>query len=89
MGRSGTFGPVAAIGRDHTGLFLGALAIAYPNIGDLATLEALTVREALALSEDLSSQNIQVASDCKWWLKRSRKEERQAMGKSFGTSSNI
>lgn len=65
VGRSGTFGPVGAIGRDHMGAFLGASTIMYPNIGDLATLEALAVREALALSEDLSSQNIQVAPDCK------------------------
>ena len=46
-------------------LYLGASAIVFNSISDPATLEALAVREAMALAEDLQLQAIHVASDCK------------------------
>lgn len=65
VGRSGTYGAVETICRNHEGVFLGASAVVYRNIGDPTTLEALAVREALALVEDLYQQHIHIASDCK------------------------
>lgn len=65
VGRSGMFGAVAVVSRDPAGVFLGASVIGFPNIGDPTTLEALAVRESLALSKDLNLQHIRVASDCK------------------------
>ena len=39
--------------------------IVFKHITDLETLEALAIREALSLSDDLYVQRIQIASDCK------------------------
>ena len=58
-------GTIAAIARDENGMFLGASSLGFRAITNPTTLEALAVREALALSEDLQLQNIHVASDCK------------------------
>ena len=58
-------GTAAAICRDHTGNFLGASAILVRGVYDPPTLEALAVREALALAKDLNLQNLHIASDCK------------------------
>lgn len=44
---------------------MGALAIFFSEISEPATLEALAVREALALEQDLYVHLILVASDCK------------------------
>lgn len=62
---NGSFGSVGAICRDHDGAYLGASAIVFRNISDPTTLEALAIREALALSDDLYIQRVHVASDCK------------------------
>lgn len=59
------YGYVAAVCRSHDGLFLDASIIVFTGIHDPPTLEALAVREALALVEDLNLQQIHVASDCK------------------------
>ena len=58
-------GAAVAICRDHDGSFQGASAIVVKGVFDPPTLEALAVREALALAEDLNIQRIHVASDCK------------------------
>ena len=57
-------GSVAAICRNRDGLYLGASSVVFRGITDPTTLEALAVREALALAEDLNIQAIHVASDC-------------------------
>ncbi|KAE8809202.1 putative cysteine-rich receptor-like protein kinase 20 [Hordeum vulgare] len=59
------YGAVAAVRHSDIGLFLGASVIVFGGIFDPPTLEALAVREALALAEDLNLQRIHVASDCK------------------------
>lgn len=64
VSRSGGFGSVGAICRDHEGTFLGASRILFPFIDDPSTLEALATHEALALAEDLYVQRTVVASDC-------------------------
>ena len=46
---------------------MGASAFIFTNIDDPATLEALAIREGLALAEDLNQNCIHVASDCKGW----------------------
>uniref|UniRef100_A0A453APP0 RNase H type-1 domain-containing protein n=1 Tax=Aegilops tauschii subsp. strangulata TaxID=200361 RepID=A0A453APP0_AEGTS len=57
-------GVAAAICRNQ-GVFQGASAIVFKGIADPPTVEALAIREALALVEDLNLQSIHVASDCK------------------------
>jgi hypothetical protein len=61
----GDFGAGAVVCRGHSGAFLGASSITFRNISDPTTLEALAVREGLAIAEDLNEQRIQIASDCK------------------------
>ncbi|XP_073363196.1 uncharacterized protein [Aegilops tauschii subsp. strangulata] len=63
--KGGRRGAVAALCRDHVGNFLGASVVSFKGIGDAATLEALAVREALALAQDLNEPKIHIASDCK------------------------
>ncbi|KAE8817621.1 F-box/WD-40 repeat-containing protein [Hordeum vulgare] len=58
-------GVVGVVCRDSTGVFLGDSAISLQHIYDRVALEALAVREAMALAEDVYVQKIQVASDCK------------------------
>ena len=58
-------GVAAAICRNKEGVFQGASAIVLRNIADPPTIEALAIREALALAEDLNLHSIHVASDCK------------------------
>lgn len=65
MSRNGDFDAVGAVWRDHLGVFLGASAIVIRGITDLTTLEAMSMREALLLAEDLYVHNILVAMDCK------------------------
>uniref|UniRef100_A0A453APT6 RNase H type-1 domain-containing protein n=1 Tax=Aegilops tauschii subsp. strangulata TaxID=200361 RepID=A0A453APT6_AEGTS len=55
-------GVAAAICRNQ-GVFQGASAIVFKGIADPPTVEALAIREALALVEDLNLQSIHVASD--------------------------
>ena len=62
---SGKFGAVGVICRDVAGTFLGASSLNFQHIFDPVALEALAVREVLALAEDLYVHKIQVASDCK------------------------
>ena len=58
-------GAVAVVCRGSNRVFLGASSITFKHMHDPVTLEALAVREALALAEDLYVQKIHVASDCK------------------------
>jgi hypothetical protein len=55
---------VAAIARDHIGLFLGASALTFPGQLDAETLEALAYREGLALASDIYARRVCLASDC-------------------------
>ena len=55
---------MAALCRDHNGVFLGSSAVFYQGIRDPMILETYACREALALAEDLAAQNIVVASNC-------------------------
>ncbi|KAE8794886.1 Heat shock protein STI [Hordeum vulgare] len=59
------FGYIGVISRDQEGTFLGASTFVFRFISDPPTLEALSIRKALALAKDLYIQNIEVASDCK------------------------
>ena len=65
LSRGGTYGAVVAVCRDQHGLFLGASVVGFWQINDPQTLESLSIREALALAEDLYVQSIHVGSDCK------------------------
>ena len=47
------------------GRFLGASVLAFRHIANPQVLEALAVREALALADDLYLRRTHVASDCK------------------------
>ena len=46
-------------------MFIGASTFGFNNIVDPPTLEALAIREALALADDLYLRRVEVASDCK------------------------
>ena len=54
--------------------FLGSILFFSRNIDDPHTLEALAIREALALSDDLYLRRIHVASDWKGVVEEVRKE---------------
>lgn len=56
---------MVAVSRDSGGIFLGASCITVNYISCPETLEAMAIREALALAEDLYVWKIHVASDCK------------------------
>ncbi|KAI5003835.1 hypothetical protein ZWY2020_030995 [Hordeum vulgare] len=57
-------GAVAAVCRDHSGMYLGASAVVYRGIVDHFLLETFACREALALADDLLVTNLKVPSDC-------------------------
>lgn len=65
VSRAGGFGAVATICRDYSGAFQGPSAVIFRNIDDPEVLETLAIREALAVAEDLYTQKIFPASDCK------------------------
>jgi ribonuclease HI len=65
VSRTEGHGVAAAFCRDSNGAYLGASAVVFAGISDPATLEALAVREALALAEDLSLDQAYIVSDCK------------------------
>ena len=52
----------------------------FKYIADLQTFEALVIRDALALSEDLYLRRIHVASDCKGVVEEVRKENAASYG---------
>ena len=56
---------IVVICRNHEGMFIGASTCGFSNIVDPPTLEALAIREALALADDLYLRRVEVASDCK------------------------
>ncbi|XP_073355662.1 uncharacterized protein [Aegilops tauschii subsp. strangulata] len=58
-------GTVATVCRGRDGLFIGASTVTFIGTNDPIALEALAVREALALADDLYERRILVASDCK------------------------
>ena len=68
------YGAVGAISRSADGSFLGASALVFRHVSEPETLEALAIREALALSDDLYLRRIHVASDCKVVVEDIRKE---------------
>ena len=63
--RTRPVGAVAAVCRDRHVLFLGASTITFDGLDDPTMLEALAIRESLALADDLYERRILVASDCK------------------------
>ena len=66
LARKGRSWAIATMCRDHSrDYFLGSSAIVFNDISELATLEALACREALALALDLSLDRIVIACDCK------------------------
>ena len=73
--RHARFGAVGAIYRSPDGIFLGASALVMRHIGDPETLEAMAIREGLALAEDLYQRCIHVASDCKQVVDSLKKED--------------
>ena len=78
--RQARFGAVGAICRSSDGLFLGASALIIEHIGDPETLEAMAIREGLALAEDLYQRRIHVASDCKKVVDSLKKEDASPYG---------
>ena len=58
-------GSAVALCRDKNGTFIGASALVIKGIHDPTALEALVVRESMALADDLGLNSIHVASDCK------------------------
>ena len=58
-------GAVAAVCRDFHGNYMGASTITFVGIFDPTTLDALVVREAQALADDLYERRIYIASYCK------------------------
>ncbi|KAE8815610.1 hypothetical protein D1007_07088 [Hordeum vulgare] len=58
-------GVVAAICRDHTGLYLGSSTVVFRGSNDTAIWESYAFREAISLAEDLDEHNICVASACR------------------------
>ncbi|KAE8780855.1 F-box/WD-40 repeat-containing protein [Hordeum vulgare] len=65
VSRNQHYGTMATVCTSPEGLFLGASIIVFVGTRNPPTLEALAIREALALAEDLNLQEIDVASDCK------------------------
>ena len=61
----GKYGAVGAVCRNQHNAFLGASAIVFKHITDPQTLEALAIREALSLADDLMLHSFIVASDSK------------------------
>lgn len=56
-------GTVAAVCRDHAGLYLDSSAVVYRGINDPVILETYACREALALADDLHIKGMKVAPD--------------------------
>ena len=73
-------GAVGVICRDDRGMFMGAPTLSFKYIVDPPTLEALAIREALALADDLYLRRIQVASDCKTVVQDLNKENLASYG---------
>ena len=63
--RQGRGGSVSTVCRDGNGIFIGSSSLVVMGIHDPTTLEAMAVREALALGEDLHISNMVISSDCK------------------------
>ena len=61
-------------------MFIGASTFGFNNIVDPPTLEALAIREALALVDDLYFLRIEVASDCKVVVVDLKKENSSVYG---------
>ena len=59
---------------------MGASTLSFKYIVDPPTLEALAIREALALADDLYLRRIQVASDCKTVVQDLNKENLASYG---------
>uniref|UniRef100_A0A453HF87 RNase H type-1 domain-containing protein n=1 Tax=Aegilops tauschii subsp. strangulata TaxID=200361 RepID=A0A453HF87_AEGTS len=63
--RKGAGGTAAAVCRDANGLYLGSSVLVIGGVDDLASLETIACREALALAQDLNLNHIGIASDSK------------------------
>ena len=57
-------GAVAAVCRDHTGLYLGSSVVVYNGVFNLTILETYACREAMALASELQVSHMIIASDC-------------------------
>lgn len=65
VSRNSNDGSYGAVCRDDTGKYADASAVRCTGISDPATLEALAIREALTLAQDLSISHVIIASDCR------------------------
>uniref|UniRef100_A0A453NA43 RNase H type-1 domain-containing protein n=1 Tax=Aegilops tauschii subsp. strangulata TaxID=200361 RepID=A0A453NA43_AEGTS len=74
------YGSIGVICRDQTGMFIGASTFGFRHIIDPPTLEALAIREALALADDLYLRRIEVASDCKVVVEDLQKDNSASYG---------
>ncbi|XP_073355561.1 uncharacterized protein [Aegilops tauschii subsp. strangulata] len=63
--RNRSVGTVAAVCRGRDEVFMGASTVTFIGTNEPTALEALAMREALALADDLYERRILVASDCK------------------------
>ena len=61
--RNGDRGAIAAVCRDHTGMFLGASAVTV-DMTNPEILEAEACSEGLSLALDLNVQKVQIVTDC-------------------------
>ena len=59
---------------------MGASTLGFTSITNPTILEALAVREALALAEDLNLQSIHIASDCKEVIDSIKEKNRAEYG---------
>jgi ribonuclease HI len=82
VAKSDAKGSVGVVCRSREGEYLGASAIVFEALTNLACLEALACREVLDLVADLNIRPIQVATDCLEVIKR-------LQGKYLGVFSNV
>lgn len=64
LARNGRRGAAAAVCKDSSGYFLGALAIVIEGLVDPPSLEAQACNKALALAADMNVASVLIASDC-------------------------
>ena len=64
IGKTNNKATASAVARSQDGMFLGASSLVIEGITNPEIMEAIAVREALALSDDLNIKRVCVASDC-------------------------
>lgn len=65
VAKSTNKGSVGVVCRNEQGKFICASSVVFEGMTDPETLEALACCEAIALSEDLGLETVQISSDCR------------------------